>query len=722
MTHGDRSQPVREPDPRVFLCYRNTHGGFVAAALRQRLVRELGDDNVVYARENFDPAPDIPEALGRAIRACDVLLVVIHPRWEEETDGRGGRRLEDPRDYVRLEIETALGLDMPILPVLLEPAVMPREADLPPSLQALATRNGSRVQPEPELEEDVGPLLERIRQEAKRYRRCRQILHRLQATWQRGEWVRAYRELREALDEPEVERGSLRKRLLEMRELAVLRAQAARELEASLFESALQRLRTVERRGPADDVTLVAEIARIGVEVCDEVDSGPPWRTDELERRFRLVVRECAVRKMSTPPGGAQVRNLLGRIDRLKEQIWRARYAPAERQAIGSFVYADHFLTRIEPVEVVEWEELLDLRPRASDESSHATLKHSHEARSTAWEDLNLSAPGWLSLWKFLLDRLREEGDLATYSLVKSSLEQGDGGTGPTSRIDRLLFSVTAPAVVTPGSRFVLDVWAHLDDQRAAVVERARDNAQGPIKIRTEGPVRVETGSILTVELKLEGLVIESPYEKELHWQGDAANAGYSVTVPEGAAWGSRHGLATVHLHGLRVASLPFVLEVGSELSELSTLLAGRKLLRTAFACYAREDLDQVLARIQGMQKVAPWLDVFLDVVDLRSGAHWQEELKRVIPERDVFYLFWSGAASRSPWVETEWRCALEARGQDFIDPVPLVSPREVPPPAELADRHFDDWMLAYMRRGAAHEYRPNPSDSPATPPPRSAQ
>jgi hypothetical protein len=66
-------------------------------------------------------------------------------------------------------------------------------------------------------------------------------------------------------------------------------------------------------------------------------------------------------------------------------------------------------------------------------------------------------------------------------------------------------------------------------------------------------------------------------------------------------------------------------------------------------------------------------------------------------------YLFWSEAASRSQWVEWEWRCGFQERGIDFIDPCPLVSPDSVPPPKELADQlHFNDWVLAYMRNAGA--------------------
>ena len=82
---------------------------------------------------------------------------------------------------------------------------------------------------------------------------------------------------------------------------------------------------------------------------------------------------------------------------------------------------------------------------------------------------------------------------------------------------------------------------------------------------------------------------------------------------------------------------------------------------------------------------------------NLRSGERYEARLLEEIAARDVFFLFWSKAASASQWVDKEWRFALEKRGLDFIDPIPLVAPEQVPPPRELADNlHFSDWTLAY--------------------------
>jgi TIR domain len=76
----------------------------------------------------------------------------------------------------------------------------------------------------------------------------------------------------------------------------------------------------------------------------------------------------------------------------------------------------------------------------------------------------------------------------------------------------------------------------------------------------------------------------------------------------------------------------------------------------------------------------------------LREGQHWEKQILEQIRLRDLFCLFWSEAASKSPWVEKEWKCALSTRGLDYIHPVPLVDPAIVPPPSELgASKHFND-------------------------------
>jgi actin-like ATPase involved in cell morphogenesis len=269
--------------------------------------------------------------------------------------------------------------------------------------------------------------------------------------------------------------------------------------------------------------------------------------------------------------------------------------------------------------------------------------------------------------------------------------------TAPEGVINRVHFSATSPPSVEPGASFVMDVWAHLEQQRAAVVQRAKEAAVGRILVKSKGPVAVAGGAVLQVHLAIDGMTIAEP-EDTITWQGEIGNATFAVSVPEEAPPGNRPGQATVYLNGLRIARLCFGLQVGRPVRFWELLPTAAQQHCRAFASYASEDRSAVMARIQGMQKANPRLEVFVDVLSLRSGQDWQQTLWQVIPRNDVFYLFWSASAQRSRWVEMEWRCALQTRGLDFIDPVPLVSPEEVPPPPELARKHFNDWTLAFAR------------------------
>jgi hypothetical protein len=85
-------------------------------------------------------------------------------------------------------------------------------------------------------------------------------------------------------------------------------------------------------------------------------------------------------------------------------------------------------------------------------------------------------------------------------------------------------------------------------------------------------------------------------------------------------------------------------------------------------------------------------------MVSLHTGQDWQQQLLDNIRSRDIFYLFWSVAASQSAWVDREWRYALLEKGLDYIHPIPLEDPRLAPPPVELASKHFNDLILACMK------------------------
>jgi serine/threonine protein kinase len=267
-----------------------------------------------------------------------------------------------------------------------------------------------------------------------------------------------------------------------------------------------------------------------------------------------------------------------------------------------------------------------------------------------------------------------------------------------TVAADPVHFGVTSHRTVSPGTSFVVNVWAYVGSQRKEVKKRAEE-ALGGTKpyMQSIGPAMIRRGTLLSMRLKMEELTVAEP-EATLVWEGEIGSATFSVVVANGARTGSRAGVVKVYADGLQIATVHFAIRVGRKTSRSARLGTRELRYHSAFASYASEDRDAVLARIQGIQKAAPDLDVFLDVLKLRSGEDWEQKLWKEIPARDVFYLFWSECASQSNWVEKEWKCALKTRGLDFIDPVPLVSPDTVPPPQELASKHFNDWVLAFMR------------------------
>lgn len=296
----------------------------------------------------------------------------------------------------------------------------------------------------------------------------------------------------------------------------------------------------------------------------------------------------------------------------------------------------------------------------------------------------------------------------ALWALVTnySRLQREKAGLQESLRIEKtrppapmVQFSVTAPSAVMPRSSFAVDVWAHLENQRQEILKRAREQTGDTEVVRLpDAAARERRATQLWIRLSLFGLELRSQDESML-WHGAISKASFIVEVPDNAALGPKTGLVTVHAEGLKIATLHFSIRVDLQTTATPTLTNEQNPPRKAFASYAHLDRNQVLARVQGMQKVMPDLEVFLDVHSLRSGQDWEETIRKEILASDIFYLFWSENARNSKEVEKEWRFALEQKGRDFIAPVPLVSPELVPPPELLAGMHFNDWTLAFERQ-----------------------
>jgi hypothetical protein len=147
--------------PKVFITYRREETGAHAGRLYDAMAARYGDQNVFMDVE-MAPGVDFVERITESVAACQVLIVVMGPRWATLEDEQGRPRLADPEDFVRLEVETALRRpEVTPIPVLVAGAQMPNREDLPPELHAITRRNALELS-DRRWRNDVGRLISTV--------------------------------------------------------------------------------------------------------------------------------------------------------------------------------------------------------------------------------------------------------------------------------------------------------------------------------------------------------------------------------------------------------------------------------------------------------------------------------------------------------------------------------------------------------------------------------
>src|SRR5580765_3693162 len=126
----------------VFISYRRNDAEGQAGRLFDDLTRQFGEDAGFMDVATIEAGRDFRRAIDEHVASCGVLLAMIGKNWLNATDEAGARRLDDPMDFVRLETASALKRDIPVVPVLVQGARMPRADELPENLKELAFRNG----------------------------------------------------------------------------------------------------------------------------------------------------------------------------------------------------------------------------------------------------------------------------------------------------------------------------------------------------------------------------------------------------------------------------------------------------------------------------------------------------------------------------------------------------------------------------------------------------
>lgn len=260
----------------------------------------------------------------------------------------------------------------------------------------------------------------------------------------------------------------------------------------------------------------------------------------------------------------------------------------------------------------------------------------------------------------------------------------------PNVKLQKVEFSAIAPKTLTKGDYTIINVIMYEESCRHIVDELIR-TMDDPAQETRSGVQMVSEGAKIKVVLNSQDLLIEDNIETGT-WQGDYLNFSFALQLPGNFKKRQILLTAVVYINDVIASKLKFVVKCSSRSEQ--KIAVSREDVFSAFISYASQDRNRVAAIIQGMKKARPDLDVFFDVDSLRSGDNWELALHEEIEKRDVLFLCWSHFARESKWVDEEWRYALEQKGVECIEPVPIEPPDVCPPPAELRHKHFNDKLL----------------------------
>lgn len=145
----------------VFISYRRQTAAGEARALFKDLVARLGPNAVFMDVDSISLGRDFRNEIQKTLAACDLVLVLIDKEWAAVKDEKGQIRLENPGDYVRMEIKAALERDIVVTPVLVKGAQMPAAEDLPAEISDLVYRSGFELS-HSRWESDVQEMIRRL--------------------------------------------------------------------------------------------------------------------------------------------------------------------------------------------------------------------------------------------------------------------------------------------------------------------------------------------------------------------------------------------------------------------------------------------------------------------------------------------------------------------------------------------------------------------------------
>ena len=256
----------------------------------------------------------------------------------------------------------------------------------------------------------------------------------------------------------------------------------------------------------------------------------------------------------------------------------------------------------------------------------------------------------------------------------------------------RLGFS--APKEAHPGDRCLVTFFASTVDLHEEVERKVRALDPSAIAHPDLARCRWRRGLKVTVRLSGENIEVDKPIQ-EFDWNGAFHIVPFDVTIARDAAAPMTILALDVLLDGVVVAPVKFTLRIRPPEVEPSaeTHTGWINPARTAFASYASEDRSRVLDRVAVLVE-GGGMEVFVDCLSLRPGDRWKPQIEEQIRDMELFLLYWSKGASRSEWVEWEWRKALHLKGKEHFKLRPLDPIKLTEFPEELEALHAESSIM----------------------------
>jgi flagellar biosynthesis GTPase FlhF len=229
---------------RIFISYRRVDTSYAAGRIYDRLVAKFGEDAIFMDVDTIEGGTDFIKVLEDAVQSCDVLIALIGKQWLTIKDKGGKLRLNNPEDFVRIEIATALKRNIRVIPVLVDGVDMPQPNELPENLKALARRNALQVNHH-SFNPDVYRLIEHTKSALNEAEESRVMkVQALQAAREKAErevaeklaqekaWLEAEEQTRQKATKEEVERARREKEQVALEEKTRQKAEEKARLDA----------------------------------------------------------------------------------------------------------------------------------------------------------------------------------------------------------------------------------------------------------------------------------------------------------------------------------------------------------------------------------------------------------------------------------------------------------------------------------------------------------